>query len=185
MIEVEILVEVNSSYEQALNALQSYRFIQEDYTEDIYYIDPLRPTLQPKDCRLTASFRLRNKKNESFMTFKNDHFQGDKWLYSDEYEIKIDDFTTAQQILRCLGFKELVILNNLKRIYHHDGFEIVLEKVENLGTFLEVELKKKISDKDVFSERNKIQTFIDSLGLSLSSELNCGKPELYLRRIAF
>lgn len=182
MIELEILVEVNSTYEQALEALKQFEFVQEDFTEDVYYVDPLRETLQPKDYRLSASFRLRNKGNKFFMTFKNDYFRGDTWLYSDEQEIEIGDFATAQKILKSLGFEELVILKNLKRIYRFNSYEIVLERVENLGVFLEVELKEHISEDDTISEKSKIQAFIDSLKLSLSPELNCGKPELYLRR---
>lgn len=184
MIELEILVEVNSSYEQALEVLDQFNFLQENFTEDIYYVDPLRDTLQPNDYRLQASFRLRYKGNKSFMTFKNDHFQGETWLYSDEYETEIGDFVTAQKILKHLGFEKLVVLRNLKRIYRHDSYEIVLEKVENLGCFLEVELKDSITENEIISQKAKIQSFIDSLELSVSPELNCGKPELYLRRNA-
>lgn len=182
MIELEVLVEVNSTYEQALDALKHLDLVQESFTEDIYYIDPLRGTLQPKDFRLRASFRLRNKGNKSFMTYKDDYFQGDTWLYSDEQETEIGDFATAQEILKKLGFEKMVVLKNLKRIYHYDSYEVVLESVENLGNFLEVELKRRISEEDVISEKEKIQAFIDSLRVNCSPELNCGKPELYLRR---
>lgn len=182
MIELEVLVEVKSTYEQALEALKHLDLVQESFTEDIYYVDPLRNTLQPKDFRLSASFRLRSKGNKSFMTYKDDYFQGDKWLYSDEQEIEIGDFTTAQEILKRLGFEKMVVLKNLKRIYHCDSYEVVLESVENLGNFLEVELKGEISEEEVISEKEKIQIFIDSLNINCSPELNCGKPELYLRR---
>jgi len=182
MIELEILVEVYSTYEEALDALKHLDLVQESFTEDIYYADPLRDTLQPKNFKLSASFRLRNKGNKSFITYKDDYFQGDMWLYSDEYETEIGDFTTTQQILKKLGFEKMVVLKNLKRIYHYDTYEVVLESVENLGTFLEVELERKISEKDVISEKKKIQVFINSLKIDCSPELNCGKPELYLRR---
>lgn len=182
MIEVEILVEVYSTYNQSLDALNRFDFVQESLTEDIYYVDPIRDILQPKNFRLNASFRLRNKGNKAFMTYKDDFFQGDTWLYSDEQETEIGDFTTAQEILKRLGFEKLVVLKNIKRIYHYNSYEIVLEKVENLGIFLEVELKRKISEEDVTSEKEKIQAFIDSLKINCSPELNCGKPELYLRR---
>lgn len=182
MIELEILVEILSSYDKALDCLKKFDFIKESFTEDIYYIDPLRDTLQPKNLRLNASFRLRNQGDYSFITFKHDHFHGDKWLYSDENETEIGDFFVAQQILKQLGFEKMVVLKNLKRVYKHKSFEIVLEKVEKLGIFLEVELKEEILESDVVSKKETIQNFIDSLGVSVSSELNCGKPELYLRK---
>lgn len=182
MIELEILVEIYSTYEQVLGALKHLDFVQESLTEDIYYVDPIRDTLQPKNFRLSASFRLRKKGNKAFMTYKDDYFQGDTWLYSDEQETEIGDFTVGQEILKRLGFQKMVVLKNLKRIYRYNSYEIVLEKVENLGIFLEVELKRKISEEDVIPEKEKIQVFIDSLKVNCSSELNCGKPELYLRR---
>lgn len=185
MIELEVLVEVNATYEQALEALKYMNLVQESFTEDIYYFDPLRDTLQPKDFRLYASFRLRKKGGKSFITYKDDYFQDGTWLYSDEQEVEIEDFVTAQTILQKLGFKELVVLKNLKRIYNFEAYEVVLERVEDLGIFLEVELKKQISESNVISEKIKIQDFIKSLNLNCSSELNCGKPELYLRKNGF
>ena len=182
MIELEVLVEVHSTYEQALDALKQLDFIQESFTEDIYYVDPLRDTLQPQNFRLRASFRLRNRGGRSFVTYKDDYFEGDRWLYSDEQETEISDFVTAQKILNKLGFEKMVVLKNLKRIYRYNSYEVVLEKVEDLGVFLEVELKRNISESNVISEKEKIHTFINALKVDCSSELNCGKPELYLRR---
>ncbi len=182
MIELEILVEVFSSYDNALDELKKFDYIQENLTEDIYYIDPLRGTLLPQNCRLNASFRLRSKGCRSYITFKKDHFQNDKWLYSDELETEIGDFVTGQQILEQLGFKKLVNLKNLKRVYKYQSYEIVLEKVEGLGVFLEVELKEQIKESEVVERKAEIQEFINLLNLSTSSELNCGKPELFLRR---
>ena len=182
MIELEVLVEVYSSYEQALHSLSQLKLKREDLTEDIYYYDPLRPKLQPENNKLNASFRLRNRKGESYITYKDDHFSGDKWIYSDEFEIQISDFNIAREIINRLGLKELVILKNLKRVYLYKDYEVVLEKVDNLGVFLEVELKKSINEKEVYTEKNNINNFIESLGINCSSELNCGKPELFIRK---
>jgi predicted adenylyl cyclase CyaB len=44
-------------------------------------------------------------------------------------------------ILTKLGFEELVTVNVVKHIYHTSEYEIVLEEVERLGLFLEVEKK--------------------------------------------
>ena len=182
MIELEVLVEVYSSYDDALDKLKRFEYVQEDFTEDIYYIDPLRNTLLPQDSRLNASFRLRNRGNQSYITFKKDHFQKEKWLYSDELETGIGNFVIAQQILGQLGFEKLVVLKNLKRVYIYQSYEIVLEKVEELGVFLEVELKEQIKESEVMKKKAEILEFINWLSLSISSELNCGKPELFLRR---
>ena len=38
------------------------------------------------------------------------------------------------------------------------------------------------TDADVNKIKEEIQTFIDSLHINVSSELNMGKPELYLKK---
>ena len=35
---------------------------------------------------------------------------------------------------------------------------------------------------DIKEEKNKIQDFINSLGINVSEELNVGKPELYMKK---
>jgi adenylate cyclase class IV len=37
-------------------------------------------------------------------------------------------------------------------------------------------------DIDIKTEKNKIQEFINSLGISVSEELNMGKPEMYMKK---
>ncbi|MDD4188058.1 MAG: CYTH domain-containing protein [Bacilli bacterium] len=83
---------------------------------------------------------MRTKNEESSLTYKKDHFENDgKWLYSDEYEIAIDSYEMGKKIIEILGLKRLLTINNLKKLYKFKEYEITLEKVEDLGLFLEVE----------------------------------------------
>lgn len=185
MIELEILVEVKSAYHVALKELNKFKFISEDYVEDVYYYDPLRKDLLPNNNRLYSSFRLRKKGNNFYVTYKNDIFLGDKWLYSNEQEVQISNFDTMKEILDKLGLKPLVSIENKKKIFNYNDYEIVLEKVDNLGVFLEVEIKREIEESQIFKEKRKIQEFINSLNLEVSEELNSGKPELLLKKYGF
>ena len=87
-----------------------------------------------------------------------------------------------ENIIRNLGFKKLIKIESEKHTYHHPKYEIVLERVKNLGLFLEVEACFDDEKVDVDQEKKKIQHFIDDLGLSVSDELNMGKPEMMVRR---
>lgn len=62
-----------------------------------------------------------------------------------------------------------------------EKYEIVFEDVKDLGYFLEVEYCSQDED-DVIKIKKDIQTFIDSLSLAVSKELNMGKLELFLRK---
>lgn len=131
--------------------------------------------------QIDECLRIRTKNDEHFITYKVDKFdEGGKWLYSDEYESKFDDIFMLNNIVNKLGFKELLTINNSKRTYETDKYEIVLETVKDLGYFLEVEYCTS-EDIDVKEVRKEIQYFIDSLNLNVSEELNMGKPEMMIR----
>lgn len=183
MKEIEILVEVFENEETVLNALKSYFFSGEKLVIDTYYYDPLRPNLKPNsDNQLTECLRLRTMAEQVFITYKVDRFnENGLWLYSDELETQIESPQIIAQILEKMGLKELITIKNLKRIYKFENYEIVFEKVEDLGLYLEVEF---CTDKNVsiLEVKKEIQGFIDKLKLKLSPELNIGKPEMMLRK---
>lgn len=183
MIETEVLVEIYVPFSKAQAALSRFEYGGLKRTIDTYYYDPLRNDLKPyKDGKLYASFRIRQKAEDAFITYKNDHYVDGIWQYSDEYEIKTDDIITTKSIIENLGFKQLLVIDSKKHFYRFRNYEIVLEDVANLGIFLEVELKKEIDSSQVTLFKKEIMDFISSLGISVSQELNAGKPELYIQK---
>ena len=92
MKEIEILVELYSSLNDAKDKLSKFEYIDKVHTIDTYYYDPLRNNLKPDiNDQLDECLRLRQKGNNNYITYKVDHFEGKKWIYSSEYETKIDD----------------------------------------------------------------------------------------------
>lgn len=76
--------------------------------------------------------------------------------------------------------KKLVTVDNKKYTFKTADYEIVLEEVEDLGCFIEVEAL--VDDEKISAEEIKrdIYGFIAGLGLNIDAELNSGKPELLL-----
>jgi predicted adenylyl cyclase CyaB len=183
MKEVEILINVLSTKDEALKALRHFDDRGVKRVVDVYFYDPLREDLKPQaDGRLMRSFRLRKKDNKCFLTYKVDDFdKNGNWIYSDEHESGVDDFDAARLILEHLGLKELTRLDNEKYTFMTPEYEIVLEDVKKLGLFLEVECLKDIPDAEVIKEKEKIRKFINHLNIRLGKELNVGKPELMLK----
>lgn len=183
MIETEILVEVFDPFENVKECLCQFEYCGLKETIDTYYYDPMRQTLKPyPDGKLYASFRTRQKGKQFFVTYKRDHYDRGIWQYSDEYETSVECLKQVELIIENLGLKQLLRLDSKKYIYKSGDYEIVLESVRNLGTFLEVELKKEIKANEVAHNKEKIMQFISGLGISCSDELNSGKPELFLQR---
>jgi predicted adenylyl cyclase CyaB len=183
MREIEILVKVFNRKKEALAKLSKFKKIGVKKTTDSYFYDPLRENLKPMaNGKLKKCFRLRNSNNKIFLTYKIDHFnQKGKWTHSDEHEIKLLSKNVVLKIIKHLGFRNLIVVKSKKYVYYHANYEIVLEEVKNAGLFLEVEHKKP-SNRSTRAVKNEIWSFIKSLNLKTSKELNMGKPELLLRQ---
>ena len=189
--EVEILVPVLSDAAASQSALETLDFVSSAQTIDTYFYDPSRPDLQPDETgRIQACMRLRTKDgiDGGWLAYKKDNFKGDEWLYSDEYETRVEDPKAAEDIVRQLGLKVLTIVNCKKHVYMTpDGTkEVVFEQVEDLGDFLEVENKAPVEEADVAIVKQGLRTYLNAeLHLKVGEELNAGKPELMLRRQNF
>jgi predicted adenylyl cyclase CyaB len=184
MKEIEILVQVFDTEKNVLDKLSKFDFIDNKETIDIYYFDPLRDDLKPaENNRLTSCFRMRSKNGKHQITYKNDHFDGDIWTYSDEFESNVENGNALCKIIELLGLQKLLTIKNIKRTYKYKNYTIEFERVDNLGLFLEVEYVTESNDADVKKIKSEIQEFIDSLDLKVSQELNAGKPELMLKKL--
>ncbi len=181
MIELEILVRVNNSVNEIEKCLSHFGFSHNFEIIDTYYFDPQREDLLPHNGKIFSCFRLREKEGKAFLTYKKDHYNDTTWIYSDEYETEIGDILNTKKIIKSLGFLELLKLSSQKKYYYFGDYEIVLETVDNLGIFLEVEYKAISSQETIEEDKEKIRQFISELGLDVGEELNSGKPELYLQ----
>ena len=182
MKEIEILVEVYDSLDKIRESLKNYKRVGVKHTIDEYYYDPKRKHLKPdNNNQLSHCLRLRSKNKDYYITYKDDVFENGKWLYSNEYETKVESIKTLRKIFRKLGLKKFIEINNKKEIYLSDKYEIALEDVKDLGTFMEVEYSTN-EDVSVNEIKKEIQEFIDNLNINVSEELSMGKPEMYMRK---
>ena len=182
MKEIEILVEVKDNLEDIRSVLKQFEFKGVKHTIDYYYYDPNKEDLKPNsNNELSHCLRLRSKNDENSITYKDDIFENGKWLYSNEYETKVESLDVLKEIFNKLGLIKFIEINNEKEIYKTAKYEIALENVKDLGIFMEVEYCTN-DDVDVNAIKKEIQDFIDSLNINVTEELNIGKPELYLKK---
>ena len=161
-----------------------FKFLGDKKTLDVYFFDPKRDDLQPdKKGQLKNCLRLRNKDGKASVAYKVDHF--DKkgiWLYSDEYETEVTDFSKIGEIFNKLGLEELIRIENTKSTFVTENYEIVLEDVKDLGIFMEVERHNVHDKEDILKVKEEILNWIKNLNIKVSLELTMGKPELMLRK---
>lgn len=183
MKEVEILVEVLDSKDLVLNKLKKFKSKGARTIIDLYFYHPEKENMQVTNKRYPIEWlRLRKMGDKQYLAYKLDHFEGSKWLYSDEHEAEILDIDAMKSILSSLGFKKLLKLKIHKETFLTENYEIDLEDVENLGLFLEVERLNLNDSDDVVKVKKEIPQFIDDMGIKVSKELNFGKPELMLKK---
>lgn len=179
MKEIEVEVTFDNSKEEVIKKLSKFDYIGEKEICDIYYYDPLRDNLKPEsDLRLNETFRLRKTNNSFYITYKKQHFDGKLWVYSDEYETKVEKYDIVKSIITLLGLEPLIIVHNKRKIYKYEDYEIELEEVDGLGIFIEVE--RLSNDSDEMKVKEEIREFIRSLKLKNVKELNIGKNQYLL-----
>lgn len=182
MKEIEVLVELYNSIEEVKEKFKQFDYKGLKRTIDEYYYDPKRDDLKPdKNNQLNHCLRLRTKNDGYSITYKDDVFENGKWLYSNEYETKLENIDILREIFNKLGLIKFIEIDNEKETYIYNDYEIVIENVKDLGLFMEVEYCTN-DDVDVKQIKEQIQSFIDNLGLNVSMELNMGKPEMYMKK---
>ncbi len=183
MKEIEILVTYDNKKEEVLSILEKYEFIGEKEIYDTYFVDPLRDNLKPEaNLRINEILRVRRKGKGCLLTYKKNHFRGNRWFYSDEYETEVNSYEMMEDIIKRLGLEEQIVVHNKRRTYKHKDFNIELEEVENLGLFLEVEKVVADDTADLDAVKNEVRAFIKSLGLTNVRELDLGKNQLMLMK---
>ena len=79
--------------------------------------------------------------------------------------------------------EKLIKVHMKKHIFTDRKYEIVIEDVENLGSFLEVEYKQQSQNKNPIEIKSDIEKFIAGLGFQTSRSADGGKPEQLLQKM--
>ncbi len=114
-----------------------------------------------------------------FFTVKAD-LTKHKSLSKIEHEIEIQDAKTLEQALFLMGYKiaNKVIKNRRKGMVGE--YEICLDEVEDLGSFIEVE---KMADDNIEEVRKELLDFTLSLGVESEDEVRRGYDLLMLDKL--
>ena len=126
-------------------------------------------------------FRIRKFGDNSLLTYK--HYYPERAeinTHCDEFETKILDAEQFEKILSALNFSKLVTVNKKRDLFkHEDLFEVVLDTVEGLGYFIEIEALKDFGS--VESARKKLFEYAEQLGLDVSKADKRGYPYLMMK----
>lgn len=120
--------------------------------------------------------RIRHLKNKSELNLKQ---QRSGEMDNLEYETVIENPEAMHQILLTIGYTPEVEVKKIRRKGKLNGYEICLDQVERLGTFVELE---KLTDDNVDPKyaREELLKELESLGLSrVDEELQGYDTQIY------
>jgi adenylate cyclase, class 2 len=97
-----------------------------------------------------------------------------------EHETEVVDAKETREILEHMGFHEEVRINKIRRTAHYNNWEICIDEVEGLGSFIEVE--HIAEDPEVESVQSVMFNFLISLGVKVKDRVTNGYDTLVYRK---
>ncbi|HVX90731.1 MAG TPA: class IV adenylate cyclase [Candidatus Paceibacterota bacterium] len=93
-------------------------------------------------------------------------------LVKHEHEVVVDSAEEARGMLELLGLKESVRVVKTRRTGHYGAYEICIDDVADLGSFIEVEIMGE--QEDAQELQNKMWEFLASLGIAPHDQVTRG-----------
>ena len=87
-----------------------------------------------------------------------------------------------ESIIKMLGLEEQIVVNNHRRFYRYEDYEITLDDLQENGLFIEVERLVDDDSVDTNVVKQEIRDFINNMGLTNPREMNIGKNQLVLAK---
>lgn len=176
-IETEIRVKLTEKEYKDLIIQLEYNsvFIKEIKQEDMYYEPSYRKfTLQDP---INEWLRIGKRGNKVILNYKNWHEN----KYCDEYEVELDDAKNMDKILQILGLNQIAVVNKKRKVFlYKEKYEFSLDSVENLGYFVEIEIKK--YDQDALEEYENLLRLAKEFHLNLDNIDKRGYPYYFIEK---
>jgi len=148
-----------------------FLYIKKIFQEDYYFSPPHKTFARTKKYYL----RLRRDNQKGIFAY---HIVRDN-LQTKEWEVQIDNFDTLLTILKFLDFKIDCVVRKDRLIYKKDNIKIMIDKVKNLGTFIEIEYCHKFTQK----AKKEFISFINTLQLKEENLISgVGYPDLLMEK---
>ena len=107
---------------------------------DIVEVKQLDKYYEPIDRSFSNEWlRIRDENEKFILTYKRKIEDNQ----CQEYESVIDDFYNVEWIIKNLGFREKgIVKKNRIKMFYKDKYELSFDEVDELGNYLEIEVKK-------------------------------------------
>jgi len=143
-VEIKIPVSHNEFYfvREMIQNSKTATFLDKTAQTDHYYIPAHRNFVGVK--YPFEWLRVGERGSKIILNYKHFHPENqEKFTHCDEFSTEIENGEQLTKILLALDFKKIITVEKTREAYLYDNFfEVALDKVKDLGFFVEIEAKK-------------------------------------------
>ena len=134
MLELEMKAKIDKYTRGRIDQiLRKAEFIEEKVEEDTYYSSPIRDFKETDE-----TLRIRYSGEKAILTYKGPKL--DKISKSrEEFEALVSG--DIEEILQKLGYKKILNVRKKRKVYLYKDYTVSIDDVEDLGEYIEIELK--------------------------------------------
>lgn len=176
-VEVELKFPLYN-YEELMQKLNSIAEGKEEYQKDVYYTPKHRNFLEKKT--ISEWLRIREESNKFILTYKNWHNDKNRAVSCDEFETQVEKLSSLKKIFENLNFKEIIVVEKIRSIWEYSGVLIAIDKVKDLGYFIELEAKGDF--KNIEEAKKHLYSVLEELNAEVGSQDFKGYPYLLLEK---
>lgn len=176
-IEIKVCVDESNYFRLVDTLKRDANFRAEKHQIDIYY-SPQNESFYDDGDRC---LRVRTEEGKSLLSYKRIYGEHTDQRYIEEYETHIESYEVMDKILRALHYRSEIKVDKYRIEYSTDtGFLIALDKVVDLGYFVEIENQNEF---DELEKRNRdLIDYICQLGLDISKRNKEGYSNMIFRK---
>lgn len=143
--ENEITVEVDTNLKNLIDILEDkgFKFKEAYDLNDIYLInknDKKGDYLSMLSKCILIRDIIEENKETKMLTYKYKEYNENKEITKQgKINVEIDDIDNSRLLLECLGFEELIKINDHMLVYATDKDELVIQSVNNKHIYIEIE----------------------------------------------
>mgnify|MGYP001143559132 CR=1 FL=1 len=186
MKEIEATVEIFEKEEDLDKKLKETGFeIVEEFTMDDIYISSKHNSIHELSNYeiLKNSFLIRNRNNEKIELLykKKEYDKEGNTVFEEKYRTPIQDIDSTKMFFENLGFKEIFQISTKNIVYKKEDVELVVQKVKNLGIFIELEMI--VQEKILHKKREEMCIILKNLPIKIGNDFDIKKAHLILNKL--
>lgn len=166
MQEIEIKFRLHNK-EKLISLLESLHVYccEPIHQKDIIFVPNLDDTSNGDG---KVFIRIRQRDNRAIITMKK---QSKTIIQNKEIEFEIGDVIQAQDFLETIGWKEWVTVEKVRMEAKYQEFNICIDEVKHLGSFVEIEILSDVENQTAYYEK-KILSIAQKLGIPIENRVN-------------